>query len=170
MKRFLDSLAYFFMIGNMQGIETDYKRVMHTKREIPVSNCPSFIENMLYSTGGATDSIDQEERASFMVMTEWLDERAEKYEAQKPQRKRQESKFQKRKRLGIRDGVWCRVDTDGLFEYNGRKYEIDKDEIQYQPVETEIGLLYDMDRILVSGTDTVEFYDMNYDKVKVREL
>lgn len=170
MKRFLDSVAYFFMIGDMQGIETDYKKVMHAKREIPVSNCPSFVDNMLYASGATTDQIDLEERASFQVMTDRLDAKAEKYEAPKPQRKRQESKFHKCRRLGIRGGEWCRVDTDGLFEYNGHRYEIDKDEIQYQPIETEIGLLYDMDRILASGIDTVEFYDMNYDKVKVRQL
>ena len=170
MKRFLDSIAYFFMIGDMQGIETDYKKVMHAKREIPVSNCPSFVDNMFYASGGTTDSIDAEESVRFREMTDRLDAKAEKYEAQKPQRKRQESKFHKCRRLGIRGGEWCRVDTDGRFEYNGRTYEIDKDEIQYQPVETEIGLLYDMDRILASGTHTTEFYDMNYDKVKVREL
>lgn len=168
MKRFLDALAYFFMIGDMQGIETDYKKVMHAKREIPASSCPSFVENVLYASGGTTDPIDQEERAGFTVMMDRLDAKAEKYEAQKPQRKRQESLFHKRNRLGIHGGEWCRVDTDGLFEYNGSKYEIDKGETQYQPVETEFGLLYDMDRILANSSE--EFYDMNYDKVKVRKL
>ena len=170
MKRFLDSLAYLFMIGETQGIETDYKKVMHAKREIPASNCPSFVENMFYASGGITSQSDQEECAVFEAMTERLDAQAEKYETQKPQRKRQESKFQKHERLGIRGGEWCRVDTEGVFEFNGRKYEIDKGATQYQPVETDVGLLYDMDRILASGTDTVDFYDMNYDKVKVREL
>lgn len=169
-KRFLDALAYFFMIGDMQGIETDYKKVMHAKREIPESNCPSFVENMFYATGATTDPIDHEERASFKVMTDRLDAQAEKYEAQKPQKQRRESKFHKRNRLGIRGGEWCRVDTDGVFEYNGRVFEIDKGETQYQPVETEVGLLYDMDRILATGTENVECYDMNYDNVKVREL
>ena len=167
-KRFLDSLAYYFLMGEMSGIETDYKKVMHAKREIPASSCPSFIENMLYSTGAATSQADKEERISFKVMTDELDTRAEKYEAQKVTRKRQESLFQKHNRLGIHGGEWCRVDTDGVFEHNGRKYEIDEGETQYQPIETDIGLLYDMDRILV--TDTGEFYDMKYDLVKVKEL
>ena len=167
-KRFLDSLAYYYMIGDMHDIETDYKKVMHAKREIPASNCPSFVDNILYGSGGTTDQINQEECASFRVMTDRLDAKAEKYETQKTQRKRQESKFQKHERLGIHGGEWCRVDTDGRFEHNGRAYEIDPGEAQYQPVETEVGLLYDMDRILVTGNE--EFYDMNYDKVKVREL
>ena len=157
-------------MGNMQGIETDYKKVMHAKREIPVSNCPSFVENMFYASGATSVPADREERASFRVMTDRLDANAAKYEAPKPQRKRQESKFHKCRRLGIHGGEWCRVDTDGVFEYNGRVYKISNDEAQYQPVETEIGLLYDMDRILAIGTDDVEFYDMNYDKVKAKEL
>jgi len=156
------------LIGNTQGIETDYKKVMHTKREIPVSNCPSYVENVFYASGGTTDSVDQEERASFRILTDALDAKAEKYETQKSQRKKQESRFHKRNRLGIRGGEWCRVNTDGLFEYNGCVYEIDRDATQYQPVETEVGLLYDMDRIL--ATETEEFYDMNYDNVKVKKL
>ena len=158
------------MIGDMQGIETDYRKVMHAKREIPASNCPSFVENMLYASGGTTDPIDREECANFMVMTDRLDARAEKYEAQKPQRKRQESKFHKRNRIGICGGQWCRVDTDGRFEYGGSVYEIDPSESQYHPTDTEFGLLYDMDRILATGSVDVEFFDMNYDRVKVRKL
>lgn len=167
-KRFLDALAYFYLTGEMHGIETDYKKVMHAKREIPVSNCPSYVENVMYAAGAATDQIDREERVSFRVMTDWLDARAEKYEARRPQRKREESKFQKRNRLGIHGGEWCLVDTDGVFERNGERYRIDPGETQYQPVETEIGMLYDMDRILM--TDTGEFYDMNYDAVRVKKL
>ena len=34
-KRLLDSLAYYLLLGYTDGIETDYRRVMHSKREIP---------------------------------------------------------------------------------------------------------------------------------------
>lgn len=168
MKRFLDSLAYYFLIGETSGIETDYKKVMHAKREIPASSCPSFVENMLYATGGTTSQASKEECAGFKVLTDELDAKAEKYEAQKASKKRRESLFQKHNRLGIHGGEWCRVDTDGVFEYNGRKYEIDEGATQYQPIETDIGQLYDMDRIL--ATETGDFYDMKYDKVKAREI
>ena len=168
MKRFLDSLAYCFLIGNMSGVETDYKKVMHGKREIPVSSCPSQIANLLYATGGQTKQIDHEECVEFRVITDALDAMAEKYEAQKAVKKRQESLFQKRVRLGVCGGEWCRVDTDNRFEYNGHVYEIDEGETQYQPIETDIGLLYDMDRIL--ATETGDFYDMKYNKVKARQV
>ena len=167
-KRFLDSLGYFLLLGNMQGIETDYKRVMHAKREIPVSSCPSFVENVMYASGCASEVLQQEEKSSFNVCTDRLDANAEKYEAQKPKRERQRSKFQKYLSLGIQSGEWCRVDTEGVFEYKGRLYEIDKGETQYQALDTDVGELYDMDRIL--ATDHLGFYDMNYDLVKVRPL
>ena len=140
---------------------------MHMKREIPSSNCPSFVDNLLYASGGSTDSRDKEERAAFDVLTESLDAKAETYEVQRTQRKRKESKFQKYLNLGIRGGEWLRVDTDGVFQYNGISYRIDEDMTQYQPVETELGLLYDMDRILATNPNSPEFYDMNYDRVKV---
>ena len=168
MKRFLDTLAYFFLIGNTSGIETDYKHVMHAKREIPASNCPSFVDNLMYASGTQNDIINKEELSAFKVMTDRLDAQAEKYEAQKPKRKRQRSLFDKYRQSSIRGGEWCRVDTDGVFEYQGKRYQIDSGETQYQPIETDIGMLYDMDRIL--ATETGDFYDMRYDKVKAREI
>ena len=166
-KRFLDSLAYLLLIGNTQGIETEYKEVMHAKREIPVSNCPSGIDNLLYASGGYTGNAEEEEIASFREMTERLDRRAQKYETQKPVRKQDESKFQKKLRLGIHCGEWCTVDTENKFWFGKEHFLIDEKETQYQPVDTEYGEYYSMDKILASGG---KFYDMNYDEVKVYRI
>lgn len=157
-------------MGNTKGIETDYKKVMHARREIPVSNCPAFVENMLYATGGTTNAIDQEECAGFKVMIDELDAKADKYDRQKVRRERAESQYHKRSRLKIQSGEWCRVDTDGVFEYGGDRYRIDPFEVQYQPIETEFGDLYDMDRILVTGDHPYRFYDMAYNEVKVKKI
>ena len=162
-KMFLDSLAYYLMLGNTNGIETDYKRIMHAKREIPASSCPSYIENMMYSTIGTTAPTDREESASFKIMVENLDKRAEKYEAQKARRKREQSRFSKYLELGIHGGEWCAVDTDGRFRYDGREYIIDDQAAQYSAVPTEYGDYYAMDKILAANG---KFYDMNYDEVK----
>ncbi len=167
MKRFLDSIAYCLLIGNTKGIETDYKKVMHARREVPISNCPAFVENMVYATGGTTDAIDREECAGFKVMVDELDAKADKYEKQKVRKAPTESMYHKRNRIGIHGGEWCRVDTDGVFEHNGIRYRIDPDEVQYQPVETEFGDLYDMDRILATDDTPNKFYDMLYNEVKV---
>lgn len=143
---------------------------MHAKREIPVSSCPSFVENMLYASGSATPSVDNEECASFKVMVDALDTKAEKYENQKARRERTESRYHKYNRLGIHNGEWCQVDTDGIFEHHGQRFQIDPSAAQYQPTATEFGDLYDMDRVLVVDGTPIQFYDMNYDEVKVRQL
>ena len=169
-KRFLDSLAYCLLIGNTQGIETDYKRVMHQKREIPASSCPSFVDNMLYASGGATDSVDREECASFSEALRELDEQARKYATQRASREKRESLYHKHNRLGIRAGEWCRVDTDGVFECRGNKYIIPYTQDQYRPIDTEYGKLYDMDRILVTFDPPNKFYDMKYNEVEVQKL
>ena len=168
-KRFLDSLAYCLLIGNTKNIETDYKKIMHAKREIPVSSCPSYVENAMYAAGGTTEYVDSEERAGFDIMIRELDDKAEKYELAKTRHEHVESKFHKRNRLKINGGEWCRVDTDGVFSYRDHKFQIDASAVQYQPVDTEFGQLYDMDRILAVG-EPPEFYDMDYNIVKVRQL
>lgn len=170
MKRFLDSLAYLYLLGNTKGIETEYKKIMHAKREIPASNCPSPIENLMYAAGSAKGLAATEEWETFNLMTDMLDEQAERYEAQRQARKRQESGLQKRMRLGIHGGVWRTVDTDGVFEHNGYLYRIDPSEAKYHPIDTEIGELYDMDRVLAIGDDDPLFYDMNYDRVRADRI
>lgn len=166
-KRFLDSLAYFYLIGDTSGIETDYKKVMHAKREIPVSNCPTEIENMIYASGSVSDLVNKEEYAAFQIILDRLDLNAEKYDSQKHKKKLTKSLFRKYNKLGIHGGEWCRVDTDWEFSYDGQRYKIDSSESQYDFENTEFGEYYAMDKVLVSGG---KFYDMNYDEIKVYKV
>ena len=169
-KHFLDSLAYLLMIGFTNGIETKYKEVMHAKREIPASNCTSDIDNLLYATGEYVDAAREEELSVFASMLDELDERAALYEVRKdrkPPQKKVKSRFSKRIKQGISGGEWCRVDTEGKFWFGNDQYIIDDQEVQYQPVSTEYGDYYAMDRILAANGN---FYDMNYDKVKVQRI
>ena len=163
-KRLLDSLGYYLLLGHTDGIVTDYKRVMHAKREIPVSSCPSSVENILYSTGGGTESIDADEEERFDLILDRLDHKASIYNGPRKPKKKIESGQHKRMRLGIHGGVWCRVDTDNKFWFNNEQYIIDDQAVQYAPVKTEFGEYYAMDKILASGG---KFYDMNYDEVRV---
>lgn len=160
----LDSLAYFILIGYTDGIETDYKRVMHAKREIPFSSCPSQIENIAYSTTGTTDITEKDEQERFNDMLERLDDRAWKYESPVKKKPKIESRQHKRRRLGIRDGEWLNVDTEWKFWVGNEQYVINDQAAQYAPIETAYGLFYPMDRILFSDG---KFYDMNYDEVQV---
>jgi len=164
---FLDSIAYFLLLGHTEGIETNYRKVMHAKREIPVSNCPGEIENLLYASGGFGAGRDEEEQATFRWLTDKLDEQAAPYEIKKPQAERVESRFEKKLRKGICGGTWYRVDTDGKFRIGNEDYIIEDNAAQYQPVKTEYGDYYAMDMILFSDS---KFYDMNYDEVTVYRI
>lgn len=161
-KRFLDSIGYFLLAGFRDGIETDYKRIMHAKREIPESSCPSFVHNLMYGSGTVSAGLMREEMDQFRAMTDVLDAAAEKYDA--PRQPKQESMFQKRNRLGIHGGTWCRVDTAGQFRIGDEVYKISDQAIPYQPIQTEYGEYYPMDRILACDG---KFYDMNLDEVEV---
>ena len=164
---FLDSLAYYFLLGNMGGIETNYRNIMNTTREIPVSSCPSSVDNVFYGSTAYSGDAMQEENAVFRNMLERLDEQASVYEVKKPPRKKIKSRFRKRLRLGITDGEWIRVDTEGEFWIGDNQYIISDQEIQYQPISTDYGDYYAMDKILYANG---KFYDMNYDEVKVQAV
>ena len=166
-KTFLDSLAYYFLLGNTGGIETNYQSVMTAKREIPVSSCPSSIDNIFYGSTAYSGDAMQEENTVFRNMLEKLDEQASVYEVKKPQGKRVKSKLHKILRLGIKNGEWIRVDTEGKFWIGDNQYIISDQEIQYQPVSTDYGDYYAMDKILYADG---KFYDMNYDEVEVHAI
>ena len=140
---------------------------MHAKREIPVSSCPEYVDNILYSTGGSTDDIDRDEDERFNLMLDKLDNKAKQYKVNKKPKGQTESKQHKRMRLGIHGGEWCIVDTENKFWYKNEQYVIDDQAVQYAPVETQYGQYYAMDKILVTGG---KFYDMNFDEVKVHRL
>lgn len=166
MKRFLDSLAYFFMSGFRDGIETDYKRTMYAKREIPDSSCPAYVENILYASGAISPGATREEEAVFATVLERLDAAAEKYTslAATAPASHRETRHEKLMRLGIRDGEWCRVDTENRFSFRGRDYIISDQAAGYRAVRTEYGDYYPMDRVLAAGG---RFYDMNIEEVEV---
>ena len=166
-KRLLDALAYYMLLGHTEGIETDYRRVMHSKREIPVSSCPSNIENLMYASGGGSDLIDQDEVERFNLMLERLDARAQKYDTPRKPKVKIESGQHKRRRLGIHGGEWCRVNTDNVFRYGDDVYVIEDQEVQYAPISTEYGDYYAMDKVLASGG---KFYDMNYNEIRVQKV
>lgn len=69
-KRFLDSIGYYLLYGKTDGIVTTYKEAVNQAREIPVSSCPSAVENAFYSSGGSSGDQAAEEQQSFRSMTE----------------------------------------------------------------------------------------------------
>ena len=169
-KLFLDGLAYYLLDGKAEDIVTDYKELMNGKREIPISSCPPAVADALYGTGcnprtGADDNY-------FGEMTAQLDERAAKVERKakpKPRVKRPSPSEKIRAAVGGQkyDGVtFATVDTDGIFVHGGSRYRIDNSVEQYKPVRTAVGLLYDMDKIIiVTAGGEPAFFDMRYDMI-----
>lgn len=150
------------MGGSRRGIETDYKRIMRVRREIPESSCPSSISNLIYASGAVSPSVSQDEEDRFAAMLERLDSIGMPLQSLKQEFP--ESRFHKKLRLGISGGEWHTVDTEGYFWVENNRYKISDNAVQYQPVQTDYGDYYAMDRILSSGG---KFYDMNYDEVEV---
>lgn len=161
-KGFLDRLAYFLLIGNTDGIITDYRRDAHNAHETPASCCPAYVENVMYGDGAVSDDAEQDEAMRFNAISEKQNEKIEKYRTVSVNKKRRKSLFSKRIKNGIVCGEWCYVDTNNEFVHDGHKYRIHESVKQYAPIETDIGLLYDMDRILIANNG---YYDMNFDSI-----
>lgn len=72
-------------------METDYKRIMSGSREIPISSCPSYIEDAVYSTGPSLKTAGNAD--AFDVTLDAVDAKAEKLmgyykKAERPVRKK----------------------------------------------------------------------------------
>lgn len=154
-KSFLSSLGYFLMMGSTDGIVTDYKQMMNGKREIPVSSCPSFIEDAVYSGvhGSSSEIVRKAENECFRGMMEKADDKAAKRYKRLPSRKvRRKTRFDRseklRRDMGIKELVPAVVDTENTFRHNGCTYRIDGEKWKkYDPKETKSGMLYDMDKV-----------------------
>lgn len=165
-KRFLDSVGYYLLYGQMDGIVTTYKDVVNQAREIPVSSCPESVNNQLYASGGASD--DREEQQSFRTMTEILDAKLPKKKTvPRPNTVSRRRKLQRirednggaeieRYRVGTDNFFWC--GNDHLMIYNYDKYNAKV--VNRRNGETDI--LYDMDTILRCGE---RWYDQNGDPI-----
>ena len=167
-KVFLNGLGYFLFLGAMEGIETDYKKVVRGSRELPMSSCPSYIENTMYGIGSTIKK--QEDADAFTRVLDTVDAKADKlasyYKRTAPQKVKAKvsetryDRFQKILReLGVSKAAFshARVDTEGRFTYSGHSYCVTAR--QYSPELTSAGEEYfAMDRIVC--VDGIHFYDM----------
>lgn len=171
MKLFLNGVSYFLMVGNTEGVVTDYKDIMNGKREIPISSCPSCVEDAVYGGGSTICTKAPDEDTRFDQMLDRLDFRASKVEKSKPAKKKKTTAKadrikEIRARYGRCDFQYPIVDTENTFTLNGETYVISHEATQYEPKETGLGELYDMDRIVcVMTKEGILFYDMNISRL-----
>ena len=64
-KRFFSGLTYFLLLGSTEGMVTNYKEMMNGKREIPISSCPSQIEDLVYGTGSVLHPQGEQDETAF---------------------------------------------------------------------------------------------------------
>lgn len=167
----MNGVSYFLMVGNTEGVVTDYKDIMNGKREIPISSCPPCVEDAVYGGGSTICPKSPEDDIRFGSMIDKLDSRAAKVEKKKPvSKKRTVTKSDRlkaiRDRCGACEFVYPIVDTENEFRLLGNLYVISGQAVEYSAKQTSYGELYDMDRIVcVITKDGLEFYNMDIERI-----
>ena len=163
-KRFLDGLAYFLMLGESRGIVTDYKQVRNGDREIPLSSCPPGYEDLVYG-GGATGVSREEEET--LRRAYGHDRKPNKKPCKTPERYARIARL--RREYEIREWHYPRVDTNGVFQVLGETHRVRESATQYAGKETKEGTLYDMDKVicleLMDGG--LRFFDMRLEPIDI---
>ena len=152
-KWFLDRLGWLLIEG-ADGIESEYKRMVHEVREIPESECPAEISDAMYSTH--TPPPEEETDGHFEQVVERLKQK-DKRKPSKNKRPHIVTLFERieniRKIFPGCKFTWCIVDSDNTFTYDGRRYVV-PDEMRGYIEDSQ------MDRILAVETDkALRFYD-----------
>lgn len=156
-KAFLSSLGYFLIMGNADDIVTDYKQVMNGKREIPVSSCPSFVEDKMYSGihVNTNETLKKAESECFSGIMESMDAKANKRYGIRSTKKKVlvKTRYDKIKEIEASGVKLCCeiVDTNNEFTFVGTRFRISSSMCpQYGPKKTKSGVLYDMDSIFIA--------------------
>lgn len=166
-KYFLDGCANVLLHGNSEGILSRYKEIMRGKTEIPVSSCPSFLKDYLFS--GSQAPVEELEDGTFELILEDVDSKAEIYTKKKPGKKKERAQTRFERIQSIRadypgcEMTTCIVDTENFFECFGNTYQVDDAVKQYQPKRTREGMIFDMDRVIgVEAEDgEIAFFDQD---------
>jgi len=161
-KRFLNSLAYYLLFDDTEGIVTDYKEQVTGKREIPISSCPE-IEDAVYSSS----SPPQKNSDQDWSLRQYPEE---------------EKKTSTRKKIPKKETRWDRiqsfrkryphagpskphpVDTENKFVCEDHVYQIDI--VAAPQYSANSDGVYGMDKVWSSMTsDGLLFFDQDFKKL-----
>lgn len=159
-KSFLDRCAYLMSLDNPSGLESAYKAMSHKVREIPASECPSAISDLLYSDRMPASDFDEDER--FKALCERLNEIDPRLKKKASPKKKADTKFNRIERICKQNPdatrTWVSVDGDNCFVYKEKEYRIPSYYKEYAYSEKHDS----MDRILiVDNNGLLTFYDQN---------
>lgn len=147
---------------------TDYKRIADGKREIPISSCPSYVDDLLYGTGMTLASQNEHEE-SFRSALDNKDDFVIK--TRKSKQKSSNTRYEKIRRIesfiGKSEYFYPIVNTDNEFVFQGKRYRIDNRVAGYNGKNVGSDTLYDMDKIVcaISPDGKIYFFDMNMDLI-----
>lgn len=146
---------------------TNYKEIMNGKREIPISSCPSQIEDYVYGTGSVLHTQAEDDESAFCkTISEPITSVKKRKKTVENERDRKIKQI--RKDCGNDAAfTYCYVDTEYCFRYNGNVYQIDASVEAYAPKSTPLGILWDMDKVVCvkSKDGQVRFYTAKYDPI-----
>lgn len=151
-KTFLDSIAMVMLPdAASEDIETDYKDKMRGSREIPMSSCPTYVEDVVY--GRVSPSGNAQVAADTDTFRNTIG--AEPVKTKKKPKQKKVDRFTKfeiwKNENSVADTHRCYVNTDGEFSFHGVKYSLVLEKLpQYQVKVLPNGdELYDMDYVLI---------------------
>lgn len=158
-KGFLDRIAWLMIQDDPVGdVETKYKEVRREATQIPVSECPSYVGDYLYSTKIAPAD-DEQDDGRFEVLTENLDQRARRKSGAKKRRK--ETRFDRIEKIAKQNPrakrTWCMVAADNSFVYKDKTYYVPAGASGYDTG----GGCEAMDRVLVVDDGVMHLYDQS---------
>lgn len=180
-KRFLDGLAYFLLLGETRGIVdivTDYKDIMTGKYEIPMSSCPSRITNEIYSSRIQGQGNDTSEETILESILKQKEERADtlyqKKEKKAGKKERVEERYDRIRKIREEypEITFRRyiVDTENTFrDSDGKKHRIDiQKSREYTPVDTKYGPFWPETYIVEGITrDGKKYYNSGMREVSI---
>ena len=159
-KWFLDRLGWLLIEG-AGGIESEYKNMSHTVREIPVTECPADVSDFMYSDRHVPQK-EYNEDGHFDYVLDQLNA-MDKRKTPKSKKERVKTRFERMadidKSFPGSTKTWCVVDNENCFSYGGKVYSV--------PNEMR-GYIDDaqMDRILVvESARALRFYDQNVENM-----
>jgi len=158
----LDQCARFALHGVSinDGVLSVYKEEQLRKSEIPFASMHPLFDD---------DSENPTAKTSYEKLQEVLSEEDEYVPAKAIRKEPSVTKFDKMLSVFAGGKVEsCRVDTDNNFKFRGIDYKISPELKQYQPKKTQLGPIYDMDRVycfIEDGDTTIRFFDYSAEPI-----
>lgn len=172
-KAFLDRCGYILLQDDPGDVESKHKEMVRRVREFPISDCPSSMSELLYSSVRTPD--EESEAVAESRFGVALNEKEEavpitkrpKRSTKKYEKMRYDKLTELRNKFPNGRFSWARVWTDNTFTSEEHVFQINKALPQYKPKKTREGMYYEMDSVfIIWNDDGVHLYDQNVDEIK----